>query len=242
MPNEVKTLEGGKLSVRLETGEVFEGDPLEVTNKMAAAHVETKRWGQSNKQAAETTQQQLDAYKASHPEPVVQSTNANPQDAQLQTYLVDQWAKGLGYQNADEAKAVLGKVVNTTEEVNNQLVASAFLQACPEFPNSPEAIEALSKRIDDMKWDFSPQSMIAAHAMLTRENQSDGTKGYKPLTPEQMNSQWANDMSNASRRGTPPPMVRSGNPENQSGVPNPYAMPLADLRAAAIKQELEGRR
>lgn len=242
MPNDIKKLDDGKFSVKLETGETFEGDPLEVTTKMAEAHVNTKKWGQQNKTAAETAQQQFDAYRTAHPEPVAAVAQPNPQDAQLQSYLVEQWAKGLGYKSADEAKAVLGKVVSTSEEVNNQLVASAFLAACPDFPNSPESIEAISKKLDDMKWEFTPQSMIAAHSMIVRENSQDATKGYKPLTSEQINAQWANDMSNASRRGTPPPMVRSNNPENQSGAPSPYTMPLADLRAAAIKQQLEGQR
>lgn len=241
MPNDIKKLDDGKFEVKLETGEVFSGDPLEVTTKMAEAHVSTKKWGQQNKQAADTAQQQFDAYKTSHPDVAPPVVQPNTQDTQLQSYLVDQWAKGLGYKSADEAKSVLGKVVSTSEEVNNQLVASAFLSACPDFPNSPESIEAISKKLDDMKWEFTPQSMIAAHALLTRENAQDATKGYKPLTAEQINSQWANDMSNASRR-VPPPMVRSGNPENQSAAPNPYSMPLADLRNAAIKQQFEGQR
>ena len=39
MPNEVTKLPDGRISAKLETGEVFEGDPLEVTTKLAEAKI-----------------------------------------------------------------------------------------------------------------------------------------------------------------------------------------------------------
>ena len=58
MPNEIK-LENGKLSVKLETGEVFTGDPVTVATKMASAHCSTKRWGQKHRDEKETAQGQV---------------------------------------------------------------------------------------------------------------------------------------------------------------------------------------
>ena len=231
MPNEIKSLENGRISAKLETGEVFEGDPLEVTQKMAEAHVNTKRWGQEWKQKAEAV-------------PPVQQTPTTVQppvdanEAQLQQYLLNQTAKALGYDSADEYKADLARVKGTTEKVNNQLIASEFMALNQDFPNTPEAIEALSKKIDEMHWDFNTQSMTAAHALLVRENATDQTKGYAPLTAEQINSSWANNMQQASRQA-PPPMLRTNNPEMAAQQLNdPYSMKLDDLRKAAIAQEL----
>ena len=230
MPNQIEKLPDGKIVAKLETGEVFEGDPLEITQKMAEAHVSTKRWGQEWKTKAE-------AVPAAQPNPT-QAQPADPQEAQLQNYLLTQQAKALGYPDADTYKADLMKVRQTTEKINNQLVATEFLNLNQDFPNTPEATDALAKKIDEMKWDFTSQSMTAAHALLVREHAADPTKGYAPLTAEQINSAWANNMQTANRQ-TPPPMLRSSNPEHTGASNDPYAIPMNDLRAMAIRQQLE---
>jgi len=233
MPNKIEKLPDGNYNVELETGEKFSGDPLEVTTKLAEAQVNTKKWGQGFKAEVET----LKAQQAAPPNNPNPNPAADPNEAQLQNYLVTQVAKGFGYNSGDEFKADLQRVKGTTEKVNNQLVATEFMNLNQDFPNTPEAIDALSKKIDEMKWDFTPQSMTAAHALLVREHSTDATKGYAPLTAEQINSTWANNMSAANRQA-PPPMLRSNNPETMAGNPDVYKMPLNDLRNAAIQQEL----
>jgi hypothetical protein len=234
MPNDIKKLDDGTFEVKLETGEVFKGDPMEVTTKLAEAQVNTKRWGQGFKQELETL-------KATPPSPVVPPTPPTPQaaeEAQLQGYLVEQTARGLGFKDAAAYRAKLANVLETTEEVRNNLVATNFMQQCPDFPNTPESISALSKKVESMGWDFSPQSMIAAHSVLVREHTSDATKGYAPLTPSQQNEAWAGQMAAANRQA-PPPMLNSRAPDSQQGrEDNPYAMKMEDLRQAAIKQAL----
>jgi len=226
MPNEIKTLPDGKISAKLETGEIFEGDPLEVTTKLAEAHQSTKRWGQEWKAKAEAPP------PAPPPPP---PTPAEQNEAQLQAYLLDQQAKALGYENGEAYKADLQRVKHTADEVNNQLVASAFLAKCQDFPNTQEAIDSLSKMLDENKWDFTPQSMIAAHALCLREGK------YQPLSAEDQNAAWEQGLRSSNRQA-PPPMIRSGAPDNNNrGQENPYAMKLDDLRAMAIKQQLEGR-
>ena len=235
MPNEVKKLDDGRISAKLETGEIFEGDPLEVTQKMAEAHVNTKRWGQDWKQKYDT--------KAAEPPPVAKAEPVDANEAQLQKYLLDQTAKALGYGSAEEYKADLAKVKGTAEKVNNQLVASEFMSLNQDFPNTPEAIDALSKKIEEMRWDFNTQSMTAAHALLVREHSADQTKGYAPLSAEQINATWANNMQQSSHRQTaPPPILKTGNPESGSGGELSYEqllnLPSAELRKMAIAQEL----
>jgi hypothetical protein len=238
MPNKIEKLPDGNLSVELETGEKFTGDALAVTEKMAEAHVNTKRWGQEWKQKAETPHQQPNNV----PGTASQQPMVDPQEKQLQDYLLNQTAKALGYDSADQYKADLMKVRGTTEKVNNQLVATEFLALNQDFPNTPESVEALSKKIDEMGWGFDQQSMTAAHALLVREHGTDPAKGYAPLTAEQINSAWANNMQQASRPGAPP-MIHGQSPDAQRQSQNePWNMKMDELRAAAIKQQLEGTR
>lgn len=227
MPNKIETLPDGKLHVELETGEKFDGDPLEVTTKLAEAQVNTKRWGQDWKAKAEAP--------PTPPVPVVPPTPEAQNEAQLQAYLLNQTAKALGYENAEQYKADIAKVKKTTDEMTNNLVASQFMAQCPDFPNSPEAIDALSKKIDDMKWDFTPQSMIAAHSVCLREDK------YKALSAEEQNATWSQSLQK-SNRPTPPPMIHGQAPDANARGFDPWAkdLKLDDLRAAAIKQQLEG--
>jgi hypothetical protein len=226
-----------KFNIELETGEVFSGDPLAATTKLAEAQENTKRWGQQGYAKAAQLEKELEELKAKQTAQPTPTTPEAQNEAQLQTYLLTQTAKALGYENAEQYKADLAKVKATTDEVTNNLVASQFLAQCPDFPNSPEAIEALSKKIDDMKWDFTPQSMIAAHSVCLREDK------YKPLSAEEQNATWEQGLRSSNRQA-PPPMVHSNAPDaNQRGF-DPWSkdVKLDDLRAMAIKQQLEATR
>lgn len=200
MPNQIEQLEEGKkLKVTLETGEIFEGDPLEVTNKMAAAHVETKRWGQAAHAEVKTLKEKPVTPPATTPPP-------NPEEAQLDGYLLERHAKALGFKNADEYKAELADVRAVKERAKNQAVVVDFFQQCPDFPNTDASVEALKNKMEKMGYDYTPQSMIAAHMLCLRED------SYKPLSASEQNEAWANNMAR-SNRGTNPPMIRSNSPE-----------------------------
>jgi len=215
MPNEVTKLPDGRISAKLETGEVFEGDPLEVTQKMAEAHVNTKRWGQEWKQKAEA------------PPP------------QLQEYLLNQTAKALGYESGDQYKAELTRVKGTVSAVAQSNALQTFFTQHPEFPGTPEANDMIGKIFDEKGWtDMTADNLHFAHLEAVDRHRRDPKQGYEPLSADAVNQAWANDMSRANRQPAPP-MLRTNNPE-LSGQNNndPYAIPLADLRKAAIAQEL----
>jgi hypothetical protein len=228
MPNKIEKDAEGNITVELETGEKFSGDPLAVTQKMAEAHVSTKRWGAEWKAKAETPPVQ--------PPPVATPPPVDANQAQLRQYLLNEHAQALGYKSADEYKADLAKVKGTSEKVNNNLIVTEFFNLAPDFPNTPEASDAIAKKLDEQHWDFTPQSMFAAHAMLTREHAVDPTKGYAPLTSEQINATWANNMAADNRRNAPP-MLR-GNGVDSNPPQNPYAVSMDQLRKDAIAQEL----
>src|SRR6267142_65900 len=200
MPNEVKDLGDGKLEVKLETGEVFTGDALEITNKMADAHVSTKRWGQGMKTQAENLQAQVNQLSAPPPPPV---TPAAQEEANLQKYLLDQTAKASGFSNAEEYLGTMKRVVGATENYESQRIAGEFMTRRPDFPNTPEAQEALAQYVQGNGWDFSVPSMLAAHDTLVREGK------YKALTAEEQNAAWSGGLQ-ASNRPKVPPMVSGG--------------------------------
>ena len=236
MPKIEKTPDG-KVHVELENGpEKWDAnDPMEATNQLAKALDEGKKWGKEGWEKAKQYEAELAQLK--QPKPPATAT-PDPQEAQLQSYLVDQWARGLGFKDGAEAKQKLGTVLQTTDEVHNQVVASNFLSACPDFPNTAEAIEKLSQKIDAVGWDFSPQSMIAAHTLCIKEN------AYKPLTAEEQNAQWTAGLS-AANRGQAPPQAPPGVAADNRGAPggsDPWQMKLDELRKAALDSQQAGGR
>lgn len=231
MTNKIEKRPDGQIDVELETGERFSGDPLEVTTKMAEAHVSTKKWGAEWKQKAEAP-------------PAATTPNATPQspadanEAQLQSYLLTQTAKALGYGSADEYKADLAKVKGTVSEVSKSNALQQFFTQHPEFPGTPEANDAIGKIFDEKGWnEMTADNLHFAHLEAIHRHGKDPKQGYEPLSSEAVNSAWANQMSAANRQAAPP-MLRGNNPELSGTNQDAWTMPLADLRKAAIQQEL----
>ncbi len=236
MPNEIKSLPDGKISARLETGEIFEGDPLEVTTKLAEAHQHTKKWGQEWKAKAEAP--------PPAPPPVV---DAN--EAQMQKYVADNVAKYEGYKDADERKAELATLRQSVLNQNRQAAIATFHSLCPEYPNTDAASDKLIERVqkDFQIKDFDEFSAINPELAATclkaahRDCVAEGL--YQPLdgAEQAATTEWEKNLRN-SNRVIPPPMLRSNSPDSSAGF-NPWSkdVKLEDLRAMAIKQQLEGR-
>ncbi len=241
----------GTLHVEYATGERFDGDPLAVAQEIGRAHVNTKRWAQT--QRAQAPQQQVQpivpASAVQYDEngaPVIdmgQTAVTDPTFAQLTSI-----AQALGYNDPNELVADQIELRNRTdrlqqelthdrEERHNYEVAARFIGEHPEFPNSPEAIAALGQVIEANNLDWLPGNMALAHAAAVR----DGL--YRPLSDEEIRASMGMDVQVA--RPTPPPMIRGNSPESsswQSGANDPQTMPLDQLRKLAIRQQLEGNR
>lgn len=231
MPNEIKKNEDGSVEVKLETGEVFTGDPLDIINKMGEQHLSTRRWSQNIKAENEN----LKAQRLNPPEPAVpvQPTNGNADEVALQNYLLDQQAKALGFKDGHEYKQRLNDIANVVDQSANNQVAESFMLACPEFPSTPESIEKLTAKIDQMNWQYNQQSLMAAHLMCVREN------AYQPLTAQEVNASWANNMQQSQQQpGGPriPPQPPQGNAPGGNDNVNPWAMSTDDLRKQVLQQ------
>lgn len=234
MPNKIEKLADGNFNVELETGEKFTGDALAVTEQLANSQQSTKKWAQGIKAENDT----LKAAQSVQPPPVATQPPVDANEAQLQQYLLTQTAKALGYNSGDEYKADLAKVKGTVSEVSKSTALQQFFTQHPEFPGTPEANDAIGKIFDEKGWtEMTPDNLHFAHLEATHRNAKDPKQGYAPLSAEAVNSAWANQMSVASRQSAPP-MLRGNNPELASQHQDAWTMPMADLRKAAIQQEL----
>jgi hypothetical protein len=237
MPNKIEKLPDGKFNIELETGEKFNGDPLEVTEQLAKSQQETKRWAQQIKAENE-------ALKAAHPATPPngqQPPPADPQEKQLQDYLLTQVGKGLGYDNADQFKADLTKVKSSTEEIAKSTALQTFFTNHPEYPGTEAANDTIGKIFDEFGWkDLTAEHLHLAHLEAVNRHQKDPKSGYQPLSEKEISESWAGRMAQANRQAAPP-MLRGNSPDANSGYDDPYKVPMEKLRQDAIKQELERR-
>jgi hypothetical protein len=121
---------------------------------------------------------------------------------------------------------------NWREQQTIQETSSNFLVNAPDFPNTDESIAAIEQVIAQNGWDWNTQSMMAAHALATRQGL------YKPLNQEEQ--QGAMGIAPKIQRPSAPPIPRSGSPESSFASADPWSMPVQDLRKMAIQQALEG--
>jgi hypothetical protein len=234
---DVKQLPNGTYEVTLATGEVFRGDAETVMREQAKAQVHTKRYAQQLKQ------------QIANPSAQAQPSNGNGSEVAENSFGVwaaNENARALGFADHNEMiqwgqnlQATQQEQAAKLEEYENMKDAADFMQRCQDFPNTDQAIEALGTIIENQGWEWTPDAMEIAHTMAVRNGI------YKPLTQQQISEEWAQAMgmeNQQARRGTPPPMLRGSAPDSH-GDPdanNPWKMGLADLRKAAIAQELNG--
>ena len=125
---------------------------------------------------------------------------------------------GFGYQNGAEMVADQNaryqreqKNNEVLEQYKNQNTVSQFFMEHPEYPNTDQANDALETIINRNGWEWTPDTMAAAHALAVQN------RVYQPLSQQEIAV--ANGYAPEAHRPTPPPMIRGGNPEN--GTPSP---------------------
>lgn len=217
----------GTIEVNLATGERFVGDPSTVMQKMAEAQVNTKLWAKSIQQKSQGNG------NGSAPSGEV---------SDFGTWAADETARGLGFSDHNEmiqfGAQLREQQAKTNEFIENQQLASVaadFMQRCPDFPDNPFAHQALGQFVVKNGWDVTAENLEAAHAALVRQ------KVYAPLTVEEQNATWSNNMAADSRRaaGPPPPMLRSQAPDANQQSTNEWNEPLDRMRARLIRQQLQ---
>jgi hypothetical protein len=119
------------------------------------------------------------------------------------------------------------------EQYKNQNIVSQFFMDHPEYPNTDQANNALETIINRNGWEWTPDSMAAAHALAVQH------RVYQPLTQEEIAA--ANGYAPQVHRPTPPPIPRSNAPDNTQSQSGLWEMPLDQLRKQILAGQTGGR-
>jgi hypothetical protein len=213
-------LPDGNVEVRLITGEVFKGDPITVAQKIAEAKVHTTHWAydwRAKAQSAQQPPQNGDGNSA-----VAIDNGGAPQIdfskiPDVTAWQMDQIASALGYKDGQEmvndqirqrqeTQRVSRELAMEREHRETQDIAATFLANNPDFPNSAESINAIEQLLTKNNLDFTTANMEMAHSYAVKNHL------YPPLSQAEIQASMG--IVTPTARPTPPPMVRSQNPES----------------------------
>src|SRR5579872_745266 len=200
----------GTFDAKLITGETFRGfkanENRDAIRKIAESKVNTRRHYEN------LMQQPANGHQ---PQPQAQPQPSNPavnENQSLTDWFLDETAKRFGYQNgtemvADQNSRYQREQQNNAllEQYKNERTVQEFFANHPEYPNSEQANNAIEQIINRNGWEWTPDTMAAAHALAVQN------RVYQPLTQEEIAV--ANGYAPAERRPAPPPMIRGGSPE-----------------------------
>ncbi|SRR6266446_559943 len=249
MPNKVEKLPDGNWILEGELGERFSGAAETVMPAVLKSQQDTKQAYQEQKRENQTLKEENDRLKAA------QSTVATPAGPQptadqvsLRNFLTTEFAADLGL-TPEQLRAVPAMLTNHHEALadwRRQVADSTFQHQHPDFPNTDAASEALVARAQkDFEVDIDAVALAnpsRAAALLGAAHLSCiNDKVYVPLTMDQQNQALISEAR--ARENRPPPMIPGRSPDAASTDYDPWSkdVKLEDLRAAAIRQELEGK-
>ena len=116
-------------------------------------------------------------------------------------------------------------------------LSSSFHSRNQDFPNTDQAVEALEAVCRANNWDMENiDNLSNAHAVAVRHGL------YQPLSQEQIRASYAGP--EPTHRPTPPPMIKSNNPDTNTPPINLWTEPLDEQRKRILnaqRAELAGR-
>jgi hypothetical protein len=239
----------GTFNVVLQSGETFKGFPQslkgenrEAIRRLAEGRVSTQQYYQSLLEQAVAQQQPANGQQT-QPQAQPQAQPANNPTAENQSltdWFLDETAKRFGYQNGNEMVADQNaryqreqRNNEVIERVNNQNTVAQFFSEHPDYPQTPQSDAALEQIINRNGWEWTPDTMAAAHALAVQN------RVYQPLSQQEIAA--ANGYAPEAHRPVPPPMPRGGNPESGTPAQSEYEMPLDQLRKLALGAQRGGR-
>ena len=201
----------GKVTMKLATGETFPDLPnqnRDALRKLGESKVNTRRHYENLAQQQQPANGQQ-AQPQSQPEAQQANTPAvnENQNQSLTDWFLDETAKRFGYQNgaemvADQNARYQRDQQNSAvlEQVKNQMTVQEFLANHPEYPNTDQANNALETIINRNGWEWTPDSMAAAHSLAVQKGV------YQPLSQHEIAV--ANGYAPPAHRPAPPPSPR----------------------------------
>ena len=228
-PVEYRDNGDGTRTVKLETGETFRGTEREVILKLGKAKIESRRHYEA-KQAELNARQQQPANGQPQQQPPTNGELQQPATTPIDSdvWIREKFATSVGYANADEMMKEYRTTQEMLQEYRNQGIASTFLARNEDFPNSQEAIAALTKILETNGWEENADTLTNAHAIAVKQGM------YRPLSTEEIRA--TNQGYQQPPRPTPPPMIRSGSPDAARPTENLWEIPLDQLRKQALAQ------
>lgn len=216
----------GSYQVTLSTGEVFKGSADEVIAKQAEAHVNTKRWAQEKVNQAQPT-----------PQPTVPQFSA--EDVSLNNWFLESLGRALTMTpeqytpNALQFVGLLNQMYSGSQsaaesarEMQAQTAYIDFCQSCPDFADTDDQVKALLSYLpQDMQGEKptripNAEDFKRAHAMALYD------KKYAPAVAP----------TNSAPQVPRAPLMPSSGVSTQGAEPNPWAMPMDQLKKAAFPQ------
>ena len=248
----------GTFNVVLQSGETFKGFPQslkgenrEAIRRLAEGRVSTQAYYQSLLEQAVAQQQTANGQQPQpqlqqQAQPQMQTGNdGNPPDLSdwLAQQALDGVARQFGYQNsaefvADQNARYAREQENNAllEQYKNQNTVAQFFSEHPDYPQTPQSDNALEQIINRNGWEWTPDSMAAAHALAVQH------RVYQPLSQQEIAV--ANGYAPQVHRPTPPPIPRAGSPENVEPI-NLWTEPMDQQRKRILnaqRAELAGGR
>ena len=229
----------GTFDAKLVTGETFRGfkanENRDAIRKIAESKVNTRRH-------YENLVQQQQPANGQQPKPQAQpAVNESPS---LTDWFLDETAKRFGYQNSAEFIADQNARYHREQQNNqllehfkNQNIVSEFFSLHPEYPNTDQANNAIETIINRNGWEWTPDTMAAAHALAVQN------RAYQPLSQQEI--ALANGYAPEAHRPVPPPIPRSGSPDNNAPPFDLWTEPLDQQRKRILnaqRAELAGGR
>jgi DNA-nicking Smr family endonuclease len=214
----------GTFDAKLVTGETFRGfkanENRDAIRKIAESKVNTRRH-------YENLAQQQQPANGQQLQPQAQPPAS--ESPSLTDWFLDETAKRFGYQNgaemvADQNARYAREQQNNAvlEQVKNERTVQEFFANHPEYPNSDQANNALEQIINRNGWEWTPDTMAAAHALAVQN------RVYQPLSQQEIAI--ANGYAPQVHRPTPPPIPRSSAADSQVTEFNLWTEPLDQLK------------
>jgi hypothetical protein len=230
----VENLPDGQVKLNLSTGETFTGDNMEtLLAKVSEAKVQTTVWARQKAAQAQQTQQPPSQPVENLGQEFTPSGSLADDLAARQRESV---ARSFGFSSADEMiqdyqsnKQLAKEAQAFSAEAKMDRALTTFSTQHPDFPGTDEANDALGRIFDERGWEVTAENLELAHSLAVQRRM------YEPLGAEAIAVAYGQA---PARRASAPPMLRTNNPEITNAAPDPYNMPLADLRQQAIAQEL----
>jgi hypothetical protein len=231
----------GSFDLVLQTGETFKGfrgsENRDAVRKLGESKVQTRRHYESLAQQLPQPQQptngQQSLQQPANGQHIDPGLSAN-QPFDSQAYLREETAKAFGFKDAEEMISDYGFMREQAEKYRILELSSSFHSRNQDFPNTDQAVEALEAVCRANNWDMENiDNLSNAHAVAVRHGL------YQPLSQEQIRASYAGP--EPVHRPTPPPMIKSGNPDMARPTEDLYTMPLDQLRKQILAGQTGGR-